>query len=76
VTTLTKRCNRNLQNYARRGEGKLGMAVHSDSGGGHRVKQAVVGMETKGGGSSRGVIRLPSSSPQDVDAERLHQLMR
>lgn len=52
------------------------MTVHSDSSGGHRVKQAVVGMETKGGGSSRGVVRLLSSSPQDVDAERLHQLMR
>lgn len=50
------------------------MTVHS--GGGHRGKQAVVGMETKGGSSSRGVVRLPSCSPQDVDAERLHQLMR
>lgn len=50
--------------------------VHSSRSKGHWVKQAVMGMERKGDGSSRNVVRLLSSSPQDVDAERLHQLMR
>lgn len=52
------------------------MIVYSNRSGGQWVKQAVMGMETKGDGSSHNVVRLLSSSPQDVDAERLHQLMR
>lgn len=52
------------------------MTDHSNCSTGHWVKQAVAGMETKGDGSSHGVVRLLSASPQDMDAERLHQLMR